>query len=268
MYNQIYNIDCLEGMKDIPDNSVDCIISDLPFGITDQSFDKKKFNLVAMWEQFKRILKNYSAVALFASSKFSYELFNSNPKWYKYKWIWLKNYATCFQHAKNQPMHKFEEILIFSDGVIAHESCTNKRMKYFPQGVKKIKPKIFLAKNKSGKCYGAGLNNSHVRNFVDYPVDVLFFDAHINGKSHPNEKPTDLLEYLIKTYTNEGEIVLDATIGSGSTAVAAINTGRKFIGFETDAHYFEVAQRRIAEAQAKKAQELFDSTAIECEVIG
>ena len=147
--NKIFHGDCLELMKELPDNSVDCIISDLPFGITDQAFDKKKFNLVAMWEQFKRILKNYSAVALFASAKFSYELFNSNPTWYKYKWIWVKNYATCFQHAKNQPMHKFEEILIFSDGVINHESCTNKRMKYFPQGVKDLsEPKLKNRKKK------------------------------------------------------------------------------------------------------------------------
>ena len=256
--NKIFHGDCLELMKDLPDNSIDFIISDLPFGITDQAFDKKKFNLVAMWEQFKRILKNYSAVALFASSKFSYELFNSNPKWYKYKWIWVKNYATCFQHAKNQPMHKFEEILIFSDGVINHESCTNRRMKYFPQDVKKIPSKIFLAKNKSGKCYGNGLNNSHIRNFVNYPVDILFFNApNNNGKSHPNEKSIDLLEYLIKTYTQEGKIVLDATIGSGSTAVAAINTNRKFIGYELDEKYFEIAQKRINEALAKKSQELF-----------
>ena len=256
MINKIFNGDCLEMMKDLPDNSVDFIISDLPFGITDQKFDKKKFNFVAMWEQFKRILKNYSAVALFASAKFSYELFNSNPEWYKYKWIWIKNYATCFQHAKNAPMHKFEEILIFSDGVVNHESCTNKRMKYFPQGVTDLeKPKIKTRKQNSEGVYNHGIFKPHCVTQTNFPNDVLFFDK--CGKNHPNEKPVDLLEYLIRTYTNEGEVVLDATIGSGSTAVAAINTNRKFVGFETDEKYFEIAQKRINEALQKKSEGLF-----------
>lgn len=256
MQNKIFCQDCLEGMKKIPDNSIDCIISDLPFGITDQSFDKKKFNLVAMWNEFKRILKNYSAVALFASAKFSYELFNSNSTWYKYKWIWVKNHSTGFQHAKNAPMHKFEEILIFSDGVVNHESCTNKRMKYFPQGVENLeKPKIKTKKQTSEGVYNHGIFKPHCITQKKFPSDVLFFDK--CGKNHPNEKPVDLLEYLIKTYTNEGEIVLDATIGSGTTAVAAINTNRQFIGFETDEYYFEVAQKRIAEAFQKKSEGLF-----------
>jgi len=253
MLNKIFQGDCLELMKNLPDNSVDCIISDLPFGITDQAFDKKKFNLVEMWEQFKRILKNYSAVALFASAKFSYELFNSNPTWYKYKWIWVKNYATCFQHAKNQPMHKFEEILIFSDGVVGHESTCKNRMKYFPQGVKNLsQPKLKNRKQTSESVYNHGIFKPHYRTQEGFPSDVLFFEK--RGKNHPNEKPVDLLEYLIKTYTNEGETVLDATIGSGSTAVAAINTGRNFIGFELDEHFFEIACERVQKAFLDKPQ--------------
>ena len=256
MKNKIFNGDCLELMKELPDNSVDCIISDLPFGITDQKFDKKKFNLVAMWEQFKRILKNYSAVALFASSKFSYELFNSNPTWYKYKWIWIKNYATCFVHAKNAPMHKFEEILIFSDGVVNHESCTNKRMKYFPQGVKDLeKPRYKTKKTETSRLYCHEIFKPHCITQTNFPNDVLFYDAPFNvGKNHPNEKPVELLEYLIRTYTNEGELVLDATIGSGSTAVACVNTGRKFIGYELDEKYFDVACYRVQKAILDKLQ--------------
>ena len=187
MINEIFNCDCLELMKDLPDNSVDCIISDLPYGITDQKFDKKKFNLVAMWEQFKRILKPYSAVALFASAKFSYELFNSNPTWYKYKWIWIKNHATCFQHAKNAPMHKFEEILIFSDGVVNHESLTKKRMKYFPQGVTDLEKTKIKTRKQTPEGVYHGLLKPHCITQTNFPNDVLFFDK--CGKNHPNEKP-------------------------------------------------------------------------------
>ncbi len=195
----------------------------------------------------------------------------------------MKNSPTCFVHAKNCPMHKYEEILIFSNGVINHESLSpNKRMKYFPQGLKDIKPFIRKWKEDSGvqlrehkKCEGntrfnaknkfggtCGTKPSQVDVYTStktgYPSDVLNFKAlATNKKSNPTEKPVDLLEYLIKTYTNDGELVLDATIGSGSTAVAAVNTGRHFIGFETEKKFCDIAEERIAKAQSEKAQALF-----------
>ena len=194
---------------------------------------------------------------------------------------------TCFVHAKNAPMHKYEEILIFSNGVINHESLSpNTRMKYFPQGVKDIEPTQkktshgrlvgissqlragvkcqgntrFNATNKFGSVYGRRPSQKEIytQTKEGYPSDVLNFNAVCtNLKFNPSQKPTDLLEYLIKTYTNEGELVLDATIGSGSTAVACVNTGRHFIGFETEKEYCEIANERIAKARAERSQALF-----------
>lgn len=261
MCNQIYNIDCLEGMKDIPDGAVDCIISDLPFEITNCHWDKK-IPFEPMWEQFKRVTKKNAAIALFANGKFLIELAASNLKMYRYKIVWLKNLATGFLNAKKMPLKAHEDILIFYRQLPTYNPQFTQGKPYDYSRIVKWSDNY-----RAGKCQGA-VNETGDR----FPRDTQAFKGCFGGNCpemfHPTQKPVDLLEYLIKTYTNEGELVLDATIGSGSTAVAAINTGRKFIGFETDAHYFEVAQRRIAEAQAKKSSELFDSTAIECEVIG
>ena len=335
MNYQIFNEDCLEGMKKIADGSVDMILTDLPFNLTDCAWDKSAIDLAAMWAEFKRILKPYCSAVLFASGKFTHKLVASNWDWYKYKWIWVKNAPTMFVHAKNAPMRRFEEILVFSDGVINHKTVSTRRMKYNPQGLvdcdesKKIdyseKPsqlraggrgekwihnidKVSAVSLQSGKlkgnskrdvhsevtCWGGKLkgnlqrgkdkfgdrpsrpyiktgeyatktqiHNPHPENFyiqeqTGYPSDVLNFNAEPNGKRfHPTQKPTDLLEYLIKTYTDEGETVLDATMGSGSTGVACVNTNRNFIGFELEENFFEIAEKRIAEAVAKREQSLF-----------
>ena len=277
MLDEIYNEDCLVGMQRLDDNSVDFILTDLPFGITACDWDKK-IDLQKFWREVRRILKPQSSAALFASGKFSYELVSSNFEWFKYKWIWVKNRSTNFVHAKNRPMSRFEEILIFSAGVVNHESLSpSTRMKYNPQGVIGIKPQTrkwkedsgvqlrshrkadgltrFNAKDKFGGTYGA--RPSHVDVYTStktgYPSDILYFDVvHNVGRINTTQKPVDLLEYLIKTYTNEGELVLDATIGSGSTAVAAINTGRHFIGFELNKHCFKAAQKRIAEVLERR----------------
>ena len=259
--DKIFNEDCFIGMKKLPDNSIDMILTDLPFGMVDCGWDKE-INLKNFWSEVNRVLKHRSSAVMFASGKFSTRLINSNFDNYKYKWIWVKNAATNFLHSKNCPMHKYEEILIFSDGVINHESiAADRRMKYNPQGVKEKPPSVRTNQlHKFNGCYGA--RPSHQETVIatkeGYPSDVLFYDAvHSSVRVHPTQKPVDLLEYLIKTYTNEGEVVLDATIGSGSTAVAAINTNRHFIGFELDKKYFNVANQRIAETLAKKRQALF-----------
>ena len=295
--------DYLELLKDVPDGSVDMILTDLPYNLTNCAWDKSTIDLAAMWTQFKRILKPYCSAVLFASGKFTHKLIASNFEWFKYKWIWVKNTPTMFVHAKNAPMRRYEEIVVFSDGVINHETVSTRRMKYNPQGLVdcellkseagKDKPTrlreggrgarwtnpndvIYFDKNDWRKNYNwarkGRLNaessvcfakrNSHVDYYVQeqtgYPSDVLNFNAlPTAGRLHPTQKPVDLLEYLIKTYSNEGETVLDATMGSGSTGVACINTGRRFIGFEKEKKFFEIAQKRIAEAIAKKEQSLF-----------
>ena len=281
MIDEIFNEDCLIGMKRIPDGTVDFVLTDLPFGMIDCHWDQK-IDLVKFWEQVKRVLKPQSSAAMFASSKFSFELAYSNWDWYKYKWVWVKNTPTCFVHAKNCPMHKHEDILIFSNGIINHESLApNRRMKYFPQGVRDITPTDkktshgglvetssqlrgakcqgntrFNATNKFSSVYGRRPSQKEIYTATKtgYPSDVLEFGAvATTQKLNPSQKPVELLEYLIKTYTNEGELVLDATIGSGSTAVAAINTNRHFIGFELDEKFYNIANSRIAKARTEKA---------------
>lgn len=270
---EIYNEDCLEAMKRLDDNSVDCIICDLPYNLTDCAWDKSVIDLDAMWVQFKRILKPYNSAVMFASGKFTHKLIASNWDWFKYKWIWVKNAPTDFVNAHNRPMRKFEEVLIFSDGVPAHKGRSLKRMKYNPQGLTQCNK---ICNNGAGGacnvCDGVSTQKSvyafwnqndckkkeYLQEQTGYPSDVLHFNALANGQRyHPTQKPVDLLEYLIKTYTNEGETVLDATMGSGSTGVAAINTGRKFIGFELEKNFYDIAKKRIDEAIAKKAQSLF-----------
>lgn len=286
---QIFNEDCLEGMKRLPDNSVDCIIDDLPYNLTDCAWDKGVIDLEALWAEFKRVLKPYNSAVLFASGKFTHKLIASNFDWYKYKWIWVKNAPTMFVHAKNAPMRKFEEILIFSDGAINHASCSKRRMKYNPQGVVPCcevwthsTDKVSDVSLQGGKLKGnwrdgnalhiqkgkrkfgsvVGERPSHVDWYIQeqtgYPMDVIEFDVVPNQqRDHPTQKPVPLLEYLIRTYTNEGEVVLDATMGSGSTGVACMNTNRRFIGFETETKFFDIARRRIDEAIALREQSLF-----------
>lgn len=290
---KIFNEDCLEGMKKIPDGSVDFICTDLPFAITDAFWDKG-IDLQKFWQEARRILKPCASAAMFASGNFVYKLHASNAEQYKYKWIWQKNMVTDFVNAKNRPMHSFEEILMFSNGQVAHAGKSKQRMNYYPQGLIDCENKVyndvagggtyctgFNGKKKDISTQQAGqLTNpatptrqrvyafwnqrqgrereSYIQTQTGYPKDVLFYKTPCGVKKvHPNQKPVDLLEYLIRTYTNEGEVVLDATMGSGSTGVACINTGRKFIGFETEKKFFDIAEKRITEALALKQQELF-----------
>ncbi len=263
-YN-IYSEDCIEGMKKLDDQSVDFILTDLPYGIMSYNADKK-IDLSAMWEQFKRILKPRCVVALFANSRFTIELAASNFEWYKYKYVWIKNFSTNFVNAKNFPMRLYEEILIFSGGVPVHEGQSDNKMRYYPQGLKPATESkvhgvstICLSSHRHNqnakKKFGTTIHTSpsnvkeYTQQLTGYPTDVLCFDAPYNVKRlHPNQKPVPLLEYLIKTYSNEGETVLDATMGSGSTGVACINTNRNFVGYETNPEYYEAAKKRMVQA--------------------
>jgi site-specific DNA-methyltransferase (adenine-specific) len=244
--NQIYNMDCLEGMKRIDDKSVDMILCDLPYGTTASSWDKI-INSVELWNQYERIIKDNGAIVLFASGQFTQKLINSNEKLYKYKWIWLKTKRGNFVNAKNRPMTSYEEVLVFSKGNTANGSKI--KMKYNPQGLIPIYKENKFCESRFGTM--AGKRPSHkevtIQEFTNYPCDTLNFDS-VGKPLHPTQKPVDLLEYLIKTYTNESEIVLDNCIGSGSTAVACINTNRQYIGFELSKEYCDLATKRILDA--------------------
>ena len=234
---KLYNGDCLEVMKDIPDGSIDAIICDLPYGITACKWDTI-IPFDKLWEQYERIIKDNGAIVLFGSEPFSSKLRMSNIKNYKYDWIWDKNKGSNYANAKYMPLKIHETISVFSKG--------NKRVDYYPV-MREGKMRNKKSYSKGGGVYGSlKSDGKDIYNNLYYPVSILnYSNATQKGKVHPTEKPVPLLEYLIKTYTNEGETVLDNTMGSGSTGVACLNTNRKFIGIELDNNYFEIAKERI-----------------------
>lgn len=239
-------------MKSIPDNSIDMVLCDLPYGTINCSWDSK-IPLEPLWEQWLRVLSPNSSVLLFGSEPFSTKLRMSNLSQFKYDWIWIKNRPTGFVHAKNKPLKDFEIISVFSPYPMGHKSLLgDRRMRYNPQGLEVYGKMSKSSKSKFGNIDGK--RKSHkaevVSDFTNYPRMVLSFGKD-TGKSnlHPTQKPVALCEYLIKTYTDNGMTVLDNCMGSGSTGVACLNTGRKFIGIEKDKQYFEVAKERIESVQ-------------------
>lgn len=242
--------DCLERMKEIPDGSVDMVLADVPYGSTACAWDSI-IPLEPMWEQLKRIIKPNGAIVMTASQPFTTALIASNMKMFKYCWVWEKNRPTGSQHARNRPMSKHEDIVVFSAAPMGHASqLKDKRMIYNPQGVVATgRQKTVKAKGFHGNHIGARPNQVGVKYdvFTGFPQTVLAF-AKEEDHIHPTQKPVALMEYLIKTYTNENETVLDFTMGSGTTGVACVNTGRKFIGIELDDHYFEIGKNRIMSA--------------------
>lgn len=227
--------DCLELMKNIPDKSIDMILCDLPYGTTACKWD----NVIPfdpLWQQYKRIIKDNGAVVLFGSQPFTTYLNISNIEDYRYEWLWIKNNQTGFQLANKRPMKKHEIISVFY----------NKQPTYNPQGLKAY-GKI-NKRGSTGDNWSQMRSNSYTQKWTNYPTQILNFPYDKN-KIHPTQKPVALLEYLIKTYTNENETVLDNCMGSGSTGVACINTDRNFIGFELDENYFNIAQDRLRKAE-------------------
>lgn len=245
---KLINDDCLKAMEELESESVDLVCCDLPYGTTASKWDKM-LPLDKMWKAYGRILTKTGTAILFANGMFEAKLIASNLKLYKYRWVWLKNHTTNFVHAKNRPMVKSEDILVFSKGSMGHISqLGDKRMTYNPQGLIPCNQVIKAGKSKFGTV--AGKRPSHkseyVKEFTGYPCDVLQFED-ATKKYHVNEKPVLLLEYLIKTYSNEGDIVLDNCMGSGSTGVACKNINRDFIGIEKNPEYFQVAKERLGE---------------------
>jgi site-specific DNA-methyltransferase (adenine-specific) len=238
--NRIYQIDCLEGMKLLQDKSIDAIICDLPYGTTKCSWDTV-IPFDKLWEQYERIIKDDGAIILFGSEPFSSALRKSNLKLYKYDWYWKKSKANGFFNVKKMPLKSIETISVFY----------KKLPTYNPQGVipfnkevKNPKGKLDNGNHISGHNGGNIKQESYIREFTNYPNQLLEFST-VAKPIHNTQKPVELIEYLIKTYTNEGEIVLDNCMGSGTTAVAATLNNRRWIGFETESKYIELANKRL-----------------------
>ena len=235
---ELWRGDCLELMKNIPDGSVDLVLTDPPYGTTACKWDSV-IPFEPMWEQLNRIIKPNGAICLFGSEPFSSALRISNIKNFKYDWIWNKKKGGNPLLSKIQPIKITENISVFGKN----------KVNYYPIMTERDKPKN-RGKNTGKKSETT--NNAWVENKTYthlYPKNIIeFSNASQKGKLHPTQKPVALIEYLIRTYTNEGETVLDFTAGSGSTGVACVNTNRRFIGIELDEDYFNIAKKRIEEA--------------------
>jgi site-specific DNA-methyltransferase (adenine-specific) len=244
--NKIHQGDCLEVMKDIPDKSVDMILCDLPYGTTACKWDTI-IPFEPLWKQYRRIIKDNGAIVLTASQPFTSALVMSNIKMFKYEWIWNKNRGQSFILAKKQPLRSHENILVFYKNmpIYNYQLRDGNLLKGgYPKG-------------ESNKSNILGIEKKKVIRTIPmdkrYPITSLYFDVGKASKSlHPTQKPVALFEYLIKTYTNEGDLVLDNCIGSGTTAVACINTNRNFIGIELSPEYCEIANKRIDELSSKE----------------
>ena len=256
----IYQGDCLEVMDELIKQNVkvDAIITDPPYGTTACKWDSI-IPLDEMWERINKLIKPNGVICLFCTQPFTTNLINSNMSNFKYCWYWEKSKANGFQHSKNKPMRIIEEIAVFSKAPIGHKSLLgDKRMIYNPQGIipsgkRKITESTHCGNTMGGENHKSSRPNQVGRvyeSYTNFPNDILKFNSIFGrGALHPTQKPVALLEYLIKTYTNEDELVLDFTMGSGSTGVAALNTNRKFIGIELDENYFNIAKKRLEEAK-------------------
>ena len=241
---RLHQGDCLELMKDIPDGSIDMILCDLPYGTTACKWDSV-ISFELLWEQYKRIIKGNGVIALFGSEPFSTELRHSNLKMFRYDWIWRKPKGSGFLNAKKMPLKNHEIISIFYKHLPTYNPQFTKGMPY-----KNKQGYVGEYLNKSGNMKRVETTNDGFR----YPVSVVDFNMNIGY--HPTQKPVALLEYLVKTYTNEGETVLDNCMGSGSTGVACVNTNRRFIGMELDENYFNIAKERIEAPQFEKFKQM------------
>lgn len=242
MYKLIHG-DCLEKMQQIPDKSIDLILCDLPYGTTACKWDTV-IPFEPLWEQYNRIIKENGAIVLFGSEPFSSALRMSNIQNYKYDWIWEKPQGVNFAQCNHMPMKVYETISVFGNFGLSKNSKI--QPVYNPQGI------IEINKQKKAKTYTehrpTSNNHDHIQRYSNYPRMIIQFEQ-ARGL-HPTQKPVALLEYLIKTYTNEDDLVLDNCFGSCSTGVACLNTNRNFIGIEKDDKYFEIGETRMKEVES------------------
>ena len=235
--NKVYHMDCLEGMKLIKDRSVDMILCDLPYGTTNCKWDTI-IPFEALWEQYKRIIKDNGAIVLTASQPFTSALVMSNPKMFKHDWVWHKSRSGSAITAKYRPVKRHEDILVF---------C-KKSPKYNPQ-MTEGEPYYRKSSNNKKNDHKLGINaNMETKNNgTRYPITIQYFKQNWSKQQqiHPTQKPVELFEYLIKTYSNEGDLILDNCMGSFTTAVACINTNRNYIGFELEEKYIKIGEKRL-----------------------
>ena len=231
--NTIYNEDCLIGMKRIPDKSVDMILCDLPYGTTEAKWDTV-IPLEPLWVEYKRVIKTSGAIVLTASQPFTSILGASNPNWLKYSWVWKKSRAANGMIARHQPLKYHEDVLVFGKGATT----------YNPQGIKRVDKVSRQGGVSSDLKSNQKRDVEYIQKFTNYPSTILEF-ANVGNTIHQTQKPVALFEYLIKTYTNKGETVLDNCMGSGTTAIACLNTDRQCIGFELDETYHKLSLERI-----------------------
>lgn len=250
---ELYEGDCLEVMNKIPDHSIDMILCDLPYGTTAHIWDSM-LPLDKLWEHYSRIIKSNGIIALFGTEPFASILRTSNlPEW-RYDWTWKKNSPNGFLNCNYAPLKITETISIFSSGKVG--SLSKNPIRYYPQGTTEVNiektnnPNSKYRKSNGYNSMNNQLNSSekYVQKKTGYPINLIEF-ARDKDSVHPTQKPVSLLEYLIKTYSNEGELILDNCMGSGSTGVACRNTGRKFIGIELDPTYYDIAKNRILEKE-------------------
>lgn len=234
---QLLRGDCLEEMGAILDGSIDLILTDPPYGTTACKWDSV-IPFEPMWAQLKRVIKKNGAVVLFSSQPFTSALVMSNVKMFKYEWVWEKSRFANQMLAKKQPLKIHECVCVFSKSTTV----------YHPQGLVEINKMTKQGATVTDNNGGGSRSTEYIQTHTGYPKSIIKFSS-VGSTVHPTQKPVALLEYLIKTYTNEGETVLDFTMGSGSTGIACLNTNRKFIGIEKDEKYFEIASTRIATAQ-------------------
>ena len=244
--NNIYNMDCIEGMKLMTDSCVDAVIADLPYGVLNRgnraAHWDRQIPLEALWEQYRRITKPGSPIILFAQGIFSAQLMLSQPRMWRYNLVWQKDRVTGHLNANRMPLRQHEDILVFYD----RQPVYHPQMTYKPG--KKNHPRGMF-KRMTNRCYGTMKPTpSHISDWK-YPTSVIPIPKEYKTGCfyHPTQKPVALIEYLIRTYTDENDIVLDNCIGSGTTAVAALRTGRQYIGFEIEKEYYDIAERRIKE---------------------
>lgn len=249
----LLNGDCLKMMKDIPDNSIDMILCDLPYGTSASSWDKK-LPMNDLWSEYKRIIKHNRAIVLFSQQPFTSLLITSNIEMWKYNWIWEKDNGTNFMNSHFCPLKITEDICVFGTGATSFVK-NGENLIYNPQ-FSEGKPYSIISgnqKSNSAVVRGGKGGRDDVGGYKTesdgkrYPKNLIKFNRD-KDKLHPTQKPVSLCEYLIQTYTNEGDVVLDNCMGSGTTGIACLNTNRKFIGMELDNTYFEIAKKRIEEA--------------------
>ena len=233
--------DCLELLKLVPDKSVDLVLSDLPYGTTECSWDSV-IDLPSLWAELLRVTKENAAIVLTAAQPFTSKLVMSNPDLFRYDWVWEKGNATGFFNAKLMPLRAHESVLVFY----------RKLPTYNPQKTSGHQLKTAKKKVVNSECYGKDISLPSYSSTERYPRSVQFFKSDKQKENyHPTQKPVDLMRYLIRTYSNADDTVLDCTMGSGTTGVASVLEGRSFIGMEMDSAYFATAQQRINQAMNK-----------------